>query len=486
MSEPIIRFMHNHILVKEDSKLVEFTGTRYPDLCCVLMNVLNIYKCRLHASLSQLHSLYFRLSSHRLCCNQEYCQYWCLSSFHKLCNMTEVKSLASAAIDRESANLRKISLDIWEHPELCFEERHAHDVLTDFLESKGFLVERHYKLDTAFRATISSKELQQDAPNIGVMCEYDALPGIGHACGHNLIAILGLSVALGVKEALDTGNINGKLTVLGCPAEEGGGGKIDLINAGAYKDLSIAMMAHPSQFNLPTPVYVAMSPVKVKYQGKASHASSFPWDGLNALDAAVLCYQNVSCMRQQFKPTWRVHGVITNGGDKPNIIPASAELLYYARAPSSYELQDIQKRLRGCFDGAATATGCTVTYNFDPKTYDSLMSNRSLAALYVKNGDSLGIEFEHDQHKILKQGGSTDMGNVSRVLPSIHPKYSLNTSVSLHTTEFRDIARTESAHETTLLHAKALSMTAIDVFSDPSLVLKMKEEFKQQLKSETE
>ncbi|CAG5127223.1 unnamed protein product [Candidula unifasciata] len=380
--------------------------------------------------------------------------------------MSNLKSLACAAIDKESSNLRTLSLDIWEHPELCFEEHHAHEVLTNFLESKGFLVS----------ATLV----------IGVMCEYDALPGIGHACGHNLIAILGLSVALGIKEVLDKGNVKGKVTVLGCPAEEGGGGKIDLINVGAYKDLDIAMMAHPSQFNLPKPVYVAMSQVKVKYQGKASHASSFPWNGVNALDAAVLCYQSVSCMRQQLKPTWRVHGVITNGGDKPNIIPETAELLYYARAPSGEELQDIQRRLGGCFQGAATATGCTVTYAFDPKGYDSLMSNNKMAAMYVENGESLGIVYEHDQNKLSKQGGSTDMGNVSRVLPSIHPKFSLNTEVSLHTTEFRDIAKTESAHVTTLLHAKALAMVAIDVYLNPSLVQVIKEEFQQQLTAETQ
>ncbi|CAL1531920.1 unnamed protein product [Lymnaea stagnalis] len=411
----------------------------------------------------------------------------CLTSFkwihlqHK--SMVSDKDLACAAIDRESKYLRNISLDIWEHPELCFQEHHAHQVLTDLLLSKGFQVEKNYKLETAFKATATSHEIDPDSPNIGVMCEYDGLPGIGHACGHNLIAIMGIAISLGIKEALDKGNIKGKVTVLGCPAEEGGGGKIDLINAGAYNDMDVALMAHPSQYSVPKPVYVAMSPVRVKYQGKASHAASYPWNGINALDAAVLCYQNVSCMRQQLKPAWRVHGVITNGGEKPNIIPETSELLYYARAPCKEELLDIQKRLGGCFDAAAAATGCKVDYSFDPKSYDSLMSNETLASLYVQNGNALGIEFEKDPEKLSKQGGSTDMGNVSKVLPSIHPKYSLNTDVSLHTIEFRDIAKTESAHELTLVHAKALAMASIDVYSNPFLMGKIKDEFQLQLQT---
>ncbi|KAH9512640.1 hypothetical protein Btru_039012 [Bulinus truncatus] len=333
------------------------------------------------------------------------------SHFKKLSSQTidmaMAKSLACEAIDRASESLTEISLDIWNHPELCFQEHHAHKLLTNFLEERDFKVQRCYKLETAFKATVTSKEENRETPNIGVLCEYDALPGIGHACGHNLIAIMGLSISLGIQEALVKNNLPGKLTVIGCPAEEGGGGKIDLINSGAFNDVDIAMMAHPSQYNVPKPVYVAMCPVNVTFKGKASHAASYPWDGINALDAAVLCYQSVSCLRQQMKPEWRVHGVITNGGEKPNIIPEKSELLYYARTPSLSELKELQRKLSGCFDGAAAATGCTVSYKFDEKCYDSLKSNDTLASLYVANGESLGIEFEKDEKKLIKQGGST-------------------------------------------------------------------------------
>uniref|UniRef100_A0A2C9JX77 Peptidase M20 domain-containing protein 2 n=1 Tax=Biomphalaria glabrata TaxID=6526 RepID=A0A2C9JX77_BIOGL len=395
----------------------------------------------------------------------------------KKADMTTPKSIACNAIDRANDCLREISLDIWEHPELCFQEHHAHKVLTDFLEQRGFKVERNYKLETAFRATVSNSGTEVDALNIGVLCEYDALPGLGHACGHNLIAIMGLSTSLGIQEALLKSNLQGKLTVIGCPAEEGGGGKIDLINAGAFSDIDLAMMAHPSQHNVPKPVYIAMAQVNVTFKGKASHASSYPWEGINALDAAVLCYQNISCMRQQLKPTWRVHGVITNGGEKPNIIPDKSELLYYIRAPCLAELKDLQRKLTGCFEGAALATGCSVNYEFDSKCYDSLQSNPVLADLYVANGETLGIEYETDVDRLLKPGGSTDMGNVSKVVPSIHPKYSLNTTASLHTTEFRDLVKTEASHKITLLHAKALACAAIDVYQDTRLLGKIKESF---------
>ncbi|XP_005111933.1 peptidase M20 domain-containing protein 2 isoform X2 [Aplysia californica] len=393
--------------------------------------------------------------------------------------MTDSKKLACEAIERENSALRALSLDIWDHPELCFNEKHAHAAVTDFLEQRGFQVERHFKLDTAFRATASSKDTDADTPTIGVMCEYDALPGIGHACGHNLIAIMGVSIALGIKEALEQGGVKGKLVVLGCPAEEGGGGKIDLINAGAYDDMDCAIMGHPSQFNLSRPVYVGMCPMSITYKGKASHASSFPWDGVNALDAAVLCYQNVSCMRQHMRPTWRVHGVITHGGEKPNIIPQRSELLYYTRAPTVEELEELKSKVKDCVEGAAKATGCSVEYKFGANAYAPLLSNDILATLYEKNGQNLGIEFENDPTRLSKQGGSTDMGNVSQILPSIHPKYSINTMVAAHTTDFRDKARTEESHDLTLIHSKAMALAAIDVCNDPPLVAQMQAELKQ-------
>ncbi|XP_053398312.1 peptidase M20 domain-containing protein 2-like [Mercenaria mercenaria] len=224
-----------------------------------------------------------------------------------------------------------------------------------------------------------------DGPHIVVICEYDALPVIGHACGHNLIAEVGLAAGIGIRAALKgsekplgkVGQSAGigtrpalksseksldKLTILGTPAEEGGGGKIDMIEAGVFMDVDVALMAHPAPVNQDAIHALAIDQVTVKYHGHAAHASAFPWNGVNALDAAVLCYQNVSCHRQQFKPTWRVHGVIKNGGTKPNIIPDLTELEFYARTPSKEELSVLMEKLDLCFKSAATATGCTVEY----------------------------------------------------------------------------------------------------------------------------
>nr|XP_058939234.1 xaa-Arg dipeptidase isoform X2 [Kogia breviceps] len=279
-----------------------------------------------------------------------------------------LKLRAAECIDEAAERLGALSRAIWSKPELAYEEHHAHGVLTRFFESErpaaSWAVQPHYQLVTAFRAEWGPPG-GWAAPrplHLGFLCEYDALPGIGHACGHNLIAEVGAAAALGVKGALESlpgPPLPVKVIVLGTPAEEDGGGKIDLIEAGAFKNLDVVFMAHPSQENAAYLPDVAEHDVTVKYYGKASHAAAYPWEGLNALDAAVLAYNNLSVLRQQMKPTWRVHGIIKNGGVKPNIIPSYSELIYYFRAPSMKELPVLTKKAEDCFRAAALATGCT-------------------------------------------------------------------------------------------------------------------------------
>ncbi|XP_067676735.1 xaa-Arg dipeptidase-like [Haliotis asinina] len=397
--------------------------------------------------------------------------------------MEELKSTACRAIDAASLDLKALSKEIYDNPELNFEEFHAHEVLTCLLEKYGFVVERSFKVATAFKATHGSND--NGGPNIAVLCEYDALPGLGHACGHNLIAEVGVATALGAKAAMEAcGKPLGKLTVLGTPAEEGGGGKVDLIRAGAFSDVDVAMMAHPSQCNLPRPVMVAMNQATIRFRGRASHAASFPWNGVNALDAAVLCYQNISCLRQQIKPTWRIHGVISNGGAKPNIIPELTELQYMIRAPTDPELAILKTKFEACVHGAAQATGCTVECQFDEKPYSALMSNNILAALYETNGVQVGIQFEQDPAKIAKQGGSTDMGNVSHVVPSIHPKFHFGTTASGHSADFAKAAGKGEAQGYTLSVGKALAMTVIDLFLNPDLIPQIQGQFQLDLQKE--
>jgi len=237
--------------------------------------------------------------------------------------------LASHTIDAASESLRALSLDIHSHPEENYEEEHAHQALTTWLADSGFDVTRSaYGMDTAFAATRGS-----GGPTIAVLCEYDALPGIGHACGHNLIAISGAAAGLGVAEALERGGIEGTIRVLGSPAEEGGGGKIRLIDEGAFEEVGAAMMIHPGTGDLLYPLVLAIDTCMVEFRGKNAHAAGAPWEGRNALDALVLAYQAIALMRQQSHPTVRIHGKIHHGGDKPNIIPDYAQAEFYVRAP---------------------------------------------------------------------------------------------------------------------------------------------------------
>ncbi|XP_050390617.2 xaa-Arg dipeptidase isoform X2 [Patella vulgata] len=391
-------------------------------------------------------------------------------------DMADLRSSVIETVDRYAVELNNLSQQIWKNPELGFKEYSAHTVLTDFLEKAGFKVEKHYKIETAFKATFG--DVDPSKPHIAVICEYDALPGIGHACGHNLIAEVGIAAGLGIKDILEKSDTKlGQLTVLGTPAEEGGGGKIILMKHGAFKTFDVAMMAHPTPATVTKIPILARSKLMIKYIGKASHAAGFPWDGINALDAAVLCYQNISCLRQQFKPTWRVHGVITNGGVKPNIIPDQTELEYSVRAPKDSELKILEAKIVKCIESAAQATGCKVEYEFGEHPYSAMLYNNTLCELYEKNASSVGVEFSMDESIKQSPLGSTDMGNVSTVVPSIHPCFHMGTLAANHTTDFTTAAGSPAAQTFTLQQGKALALTALDIYQSTDLLQKIKQDF---------
>lgn len=379
---------------------------------------------------------------------------------------------AVLVIDDLKEELKSLSEKIWENPELNFEEHKAHAFLTDYLESKGFEVTRGYcGLPTAFKATAGTQGI---GVNVCVICEYDALPGIGHACGHNLIAEAGVAAGLGLKASIDDGSVTGCVTIIGTPAEEGGGGKVELIAKGGFDGVDIALMVHPSSSTCVNCHFLAISQVEVTYKGKAAHAAAFPWEGVNAVDAAVLAYTNISALRQQMKPSWRVHGVITNGGAKPNIIPEKAVLCYYIRAPTKHELQQLKARIMECFEGAATATNCTVEIVTVGKDYENVLTNPILGKLYEKHLWNLG----YDNILPTANSGSTDMGNVSHVVPSIHPKYGIGDgTIGNHTRGFTTIANEPKSHELTLVAAKAMVLTGLEVMANNTLLPNIKEIF---------
>ena len=247
-----------------------------------------------------------------------------------------------------------------------------------------------------------------------------------------------------------------------------------MVNSGCFSDVDIAMMVHPIRDDFLQRYILSMEELTVTYQGKAAHAASSPWEGVNALDAAVMAYTGVSMLRQQMKPSWRVHGVFTKGGTKPNIIPEIAELNFYLRAPTDRELKVLEKKMEAVFRSASQATGCEVNIT-TPFRYSNLIANTDLIDVYEKNALPLGFKF-----KSPVWGGSTDMGNVSYVVPSIHPYFGVGTTASCHTREFTQAANTDYAHERAVCAGKAMAMTAIDVLTCPPLLEKIKATFREQ------
>ncbi|XP_067150104.1 xaa-Arg dipeptidase isoform X2 [Apteryx mantelli] len=368
--------------------------------------------------------------------------------------LEKLKQRACESVELNAARLGALSHDIWSRPELAYEEHQAHDAMTRFFSSgelpgAAWAVQPRYKLGTAFRAEWGVAAPQGPRPlRVAFLCEYDALPGIGHACGHNLIAEVGAAAALGLKAALESlpqpSPATVQITVLGTPAEEEGGGKIDLIKAGAFDDLDVVFMAHPSQENASYLPDVAEHDVTVKYYGKASHAAAYPWEGVNALDAAVLAYNNLSVLRQQMKPTWRVHEKVEN-----------------------------------CFKAAALATGCKVEIKGGEQDYYNVLPNKSLENVYKENGKKLGIEFISDDCVLNGLSGSTDFGNVTFVVPGLHPYFYIGSDALNHTEQYTEAAGSQNAQFYALRTAKALAMTALDVIFKPDLLEEVRQDFRQ-------
>lgn len=284
-------------------------------------------------------------------------------------HVEEVRRTVNAAIDAAGDALRALNKDIHDHPETAYQEVHAHDALCTFLESQGFSVTRHaYGLETAFEASIGSTAA--GAREIVYCAEYDALPGIGHSCGHNLIATASMAAFLGAAKAQQELGFDGRIRILGTPAEEGGGGKIKLLEAGAIPaSTAAAIMAHPvaghmakipGASGLAGFKLICSHKFRVEFTGRTAHAGAQPWDGINALDAAVAAYTNVSMLRQQIRPDERVHGVIEDGGRVPNVIPQYTRMAWNVRAPKVKAANALRERVDACFHAAAAATGCKV------------------------------------------------------------------------------------------------------------------------------
>ncbi len=369
-----------------------------------------------------------------------------------------MKQRAQSSFEAVEQDLRDLSKWMYEHPELAYQEHDSSARLATFLERHGFLVEYPaYGLDTAFEAKAGS-----GGPNVVLCAEYDALPRIGHACGHNIIAAASLGAGVALAPLADELGIT--VTVLGTPAEERFGGKVDLINAGAFAGVTAAMMIHPAPRDVLDPPTLAVSHMDVEFHGKASHAAFAPQEGVNALDAFVQAYVNISTLRQSLLPTDKVHGIIEEGGDAPNVIPSYTRSSWYVRADSKARLQEVEARVHAAFEAAAVATGCDVELIPTGHPYDHLQTNHTIAALFEENCGSLGRSMGHGHELPIGATGSTDMGNVSHLVPSIHPFLSIDSLPAVnHQPEFADHTITPAGERA--IHDGALSMawTVIDL-----------------------
>lgn len=380
-------------------------------------------------------------------------------------DLARAKSAVVDTVDELRETLIEISREIHAHPELAFAEHHAAEVLTGAIEKAGLDVERGaYGLETAFATEFGASE----GDVVALLAEYDALPDIGHACGHNLIATA--SVGAGLALAASKIALPGRIRLLGTPAEERGAGKEIMARKGAFDGVGAAMMIHPSGVNLTTMPCICVAEVEVVYTGRAAHASANPHTGVNALDGLILAYQAIAALRQHIRHTDRIHGVITDGGQAPNIVPDRAAGAFYVRGKNVKHLAELKSRVEGCFAAGAAASGASVEMKWGEIDYLDLNTCWPLADAFRKNAEQIGREFFPLEKLPSTTLGSTDMGNISHRVPSIHPMIAAAPPhCSIHNAEFAQWAGSEMGDDAAIDGAKALAMTALDFLSDAAL-----------------
>lgn len=378
-----------------------------------------------------------------------------------------LKDQVQGRIDALRQRLVEISLEIHSNPETKFEEFKAADLLCEELRKGGFQVKRPVAgLETAFEAYGIMRKVPA-RPVVAFLCEYDALPDIGHGCGHNLIAAASLGAAL----ALETTEIPATIKVLGTPGEEGGGGKARMIEAGLFNDIDAAFMFHPSFKDEVGERMMAVQEVEVSFKGRPAHSAARPEEGINALDAVIGVFNSVNALRQHMKDDIRVHGIITDGGARPNIVPEKAACLWYLRAQDQGTLKDLLGKFCDIVKGSELTTGATAKIDY-LTTYKARVVNHSLSEALKANLKRLG----RDAIGPTGKGGnvSSDIGDVSQVVPAVHPFLSIGDDIVYHTYEFAEAAKSDRGHETMMSAAKALAMTAIDVVMDKGLMDQVK------------
>jgi amidohydrolase len=398
--------------------------------------------------------------------------------------MADMADVINDEIRARTPEISAINKRIHANPELAYEEHQAHDAFVSTLQSLGFAVTAHaYGLPTAFSADFGS-----GGGLIVFNAEYDALPGIGHACGHNLIASASFAAFLGVAAALKSSNRPGRVRLLGTPAEEGGGGKLKLIAAGAYRDAAASMMVHPGPgHKLPPSIrgvsfvrMLANIKMQVHFTGREAHAAIAPWDGVNALDAVCLSYNAISMLRQQIRPYERIHGVFRSAGDRPNVTPADCTVEYYVRSATRAGAEALWGRVRRCFEGAALATGCEM--RVEPlNSYADVRPSRALCEAYVEVMPEGTVAMDEPADIL---AGSTDMGDVCYECPGFHGVFGIDTKEgeANHTKGFTAAAGTQEAFERALECGRGMALVAWRVLSDDGFAERVQREWEEDMK----
>lgn len=375
-------------------------------------------------------------------------------------------------IEKHRDDFNRIRTFIGENPELGHEEYKASSILSEELSKHGFMVNKGTAdMPTAFEAIYDSGS---SGPTIGLMAEYDALPELGHACGHNLIGTMAVAAGIGLSKALKS--CGGKVIVYGTPAEETKGGKVTMAEQGIFEQLDIAMMVHPFSRYEQSGSSLAMDAIQFEFSGKAAHAAASPHEGINALDAVIQTFNSINALRQHITSDARIHGIIAEGGKAANIVPEYAVAQFYVRAETRNYVNELVKKVTNCAEAAALATGSKLTTSFYEFSYDNMVTNETLSDAFTNTLVDLGVNPIEIQNR--GDSGSLDMGNVSQVVPSIHPYIKICSEPYIcHTPEFREAAMSDDALEAMILGAKAMAITGYEVLTNRELLETIKTEF---------
>ncbi len=387
--------------------------------------------------------------------------------------MEDIKERLKQEVDAIADELKALSKKLYDHPEVAFQEYKACQWICDYLEEKNFQVKRGAgNVETAFYAKIPSHE---SAPKVALLAEYDALPKIGHGCGHNLIAAASVGAGIALRRCLDS--VDGSIVVVGTPAEEGGGGKIMLLEAGVFDDVSATMMFHPSSRTVVGNDSLGRIKFTVEFFGKAAHASGSPEEGVNALDAIVAFFSNTGLLRQQLRNEARIHGIITHGGDAPNVIPDYTAASMYVRALNLDYLDEVFTKVKNCAKGAALATGAEIKITPYPLRYTPRKRSFELEKVCLKHMEAMGLIVEEPEPGKL---GSTDLGNLSQKVPAIHPNIAIcGPEIAGHSVEMAEATISPLGQDVLVKAAKILAITAYDYLASKDIQNRVAREFAQ-------